>query len=203
MIRNIVFDMGRVLLSYEPMLPCLRCTGNVADAKLVCDAIFNHPQWAEKIDGGLITDEEYLKLAQSRLETPALKEAAARVMENWELDALWPKEGMSALVDELLASGYALYVLSNTGLRFHDFEYKIPRIGEFGGRLLSAEEHLLKPSPAIYERFCEKFGVLAEECFFIDDVMANIEGAKTIGMNAYCFADGDVARLREFIRLMK
>lgn len=195
MIRNIVFDMGKVLLEWEPIMPCLRCAKDAEQAKTVCEAVFTHPEWGPIIDGAKMTEPEYLAHAQQRLETQELKDVAAAAMSNYWLDGLYPKGGMDKVVKDLLDQGYNLYVLSNCGHRFHDFSYKIPYISEFKGLLISAEEDLLKPDVAIYHRLCEKFGLKAEECIFIDDLQKNIEGAQAAGLQGYCFADGDVARL--------
>ena len=60
-----------------------------------------------------------------------------------------------------------------------------------------------KPNPAIYERLFEKFHLKAEECFFIDDRQDNIDSAKGCGMDGYCFADGNVERLRAYMEEME
>lgn len=203
MIRNIVFDMGRVLLDYNPYLPCLRHAGSAEDAEAVHRAIFGDPSWGPMIDGGVMTEEEYLVQAQKRLETDRLKALAADVMSDWWLDGLYPKSQMDKVVDNLLQKGYRLYILTNCGTRFHDFSYKIPHYDRFSGVLVSAEEHMLKPNADIYERLCAKFGLRPEECLFVDDLPQNVEGARAVGMDGYCYADGDVGRFQAFLNLLK
>ena len=73
MIRNIVFDMGKVLLEYEPYQPCRRHAGDDQTAQVLKAAIFDHPDWPAKIDGGLLYEDEYLLDVQDRLETQELK----------------------------------------------------------------------------------------------------------------------------------
>lgn len=199
MIRNIVCDMGMVLLDHDPLLPCLRHAGDRAVAQRLCDELFWHPQWKQMIDGGLMTEKEYLPLAQARLETPELKALAAEILKDWHVDGLYPKSGMDTLTGELLDKGYRLYILSNAGYCFHDFSYKIKHLERFSGVLVSAEEKLLKPDPAIYLRLLEKFRLAPEECLFIDDLQANIDGAQSVGMTGYCYLDGDIARLRAYL----
>lgn len=199
MIQNIVCDMGMVLLDHDPLLPCLRHVGDRAVAQRLCDELFWHPEWKQLIDGGVMTEKEYLPLVQARLETPELKALAAEILKDWYLDALFPKSGMEKLIGGLLDRGYRLYILSNAGYSFHDFSYKIKHLERFSGILVSAEEKLLKPDPAIYLRLCEKFHLKPEECLFIDDLQANIEGARSVGMTGYCFEDGNVARLSAYL----
>ena len=54
----------------------------------------------------------------------------------------------------------------------------------------------MKPQKEMYGHLFERFGLIPEECFFIDDVQENIEGARACGMDGYCFADGDFERLK-------
>ena len=199
MIRNIVFDMGKVLLEYDPYQPCYRHAKNVESAITLKKAIFDHPDWPAKIDGGLLYEDEYLLDVQDRLETPELKELAAKVLSDWWLDSLFPKLGMKQLIEQLLEKGYRLYVLSNCGYSFRQFEYKIPCVEQFSGILVSAEEMLVKPDRAVFQRLCDKFGLQMDECVFVDDLQRNVDGAVNAGMQGYCFADGDVARLKAYL----
>ncbi len=203
MIKNIIFDMGNVLLRYDPMLPCRRHALNESDAEQVCAALFRCPEWVSRMDAGTIDEADYLKLVQSRLETPRLKELAAKVLDDWMLDGLYPMHGMYELTEALHSRGYKLYVLSNMNRRFHEIEYKIPNYRCFEGAVVSSEEHLLKPDTAIFIRLCERFSLKPEECLFIDDVRANADGAKSAGMVGYSFEDGSLTRLREFIDGLK
>ena len=199
MIRNIVFDMGKVLLEYDPYQACYRHAKNVKKALTLKAAIFDHPDWPAKIDGGLLYEDEYLLDVQDRLETPELKELAAKVLSDWWLDSLFPKLGMQQLIEGLLEKGYRLYVLSNCGYTFRKFEYKIPHVEQFSGILVSAEELLLKPDVKIFQRLCEKFQLQVDECVFVDDLQKNVDGAVAAGMQGYCFADGDVDRLAAYL----
>lgn len=201
MIRNIVFDMGMVLLDHDPLLPCIRHAGRER-AQALCDGIFWHPEWMELLDGGVMDEQAYIPRAQSRFEDPEMKRLVAEILNDWYLDALYPKSGMEAVQKDLLDRGFRLYVLSNAGYSFHKFSYKIKHIDRFTGIMVSAEERLMKPDPAIYRRLCDRFSLEASECLFIDDLPRNIEGAQKAGMNGYCFQDGDVARLRSFLEAL-
>ena len=53
--------------------------------------------------------------------------------------------------------------------------------------VVSAEEHLLKPDPAIYRLALNRLGVVATEAVFIDDMAANVEGAQQVGMQGIQF----------------
>ena len=79
MIRNIVFDMGKVLVDYSGMPVCRHFTDNEALAKRVCTAVFDSPEWV-LLDMGVITEEDGIKKMISRLDTEEEKE-----LENMEL----------------------------------------------------------------------------------------------------------------------
>ena len=196
LIRNVVFDMGMVLLDYDPLLPCLRhAAGDEALANRLCDAIFRHPEWGQYIDGGLADDMSYLPRAEQRLSDPAERALAKEILQDWYLDALFPNLRMRPVIQQLLEEGYHLYLLSNVGYSFQQFRYKMPFLNRFDGILLSCEEKLLKPDTAIYNRLCQKFGLKAEECLFVDDLQRNIDGAEAAGLHGHCFADGDIQSL--------
>ena len=199
MIRNIVFDMGQVLLRYDPMLPCRRHADTPEQAQTLLDTVFNAPEWADRMDRGTMSHADFVALVQSRLQTPQLRQMAAALLEDWILDALYPIGGMEELARTLHAADYKLYVLSNMSLRFREIEYKLPAYELFSGALVSAEELLVKPDEAIFHRLCEKFGLKASECLFVDDNPQNIESAKRVGMMGYCIEDWDVERLAAYL----
>ena len=199
MIRNVIFDMGKVMLDYNSMLACYRHARDWDKAAKLKEAIFDRPEWWELVDGGLMTDAEYAREAQSRLDDPELKELAEAVLGDWWADSLFPVTGIGKLIEDLLDAGVKLYVLSNVGYSFHEFSYKIPHLDRFSGIVLSCEEKLRKPDPEIFRRLCSRYGVVPEETLFVDDHMPNVESARSIGLQGYCFADTDVNRLREHL----
>lgn len=202
MIRNVVFDMGMVLMNYDPLLPCLRHAGDEALARRLCDAIFLHPDWGRNIDGGLTDDMGYLSLVEQRLTDPAERALAREILQDWHLDGLFPDTRMRPVIQQLLDEGYHLYLLSNVGYSFHQFRYKMPFLNRFDGLLLSCEEKMLKPDVAIYNRLCQKFGLKAEECLFVDDLPQNIKGAEAAGLHGHCFADGDIQSLLAHLKTL-
>lgn len=202
MIRNIVFDMGMVLLNWNPMQPCLRYAKDEEMARKLCSAIFTHPEWGPMNDGGKMLEKDYFVRCRERMESDELKQLGVAVEKDWWLDSLYPMQGMDKVIETLLEKGFKLYILTNCGHRFHDFSYKIPHYNRFSGVLVSAEELMLKPDAEIYYRLFEKFDLKAEECIFIDDLQKNIDGAKAVGMEGYCFADGNAEKLLSHLLTM-
>lgn len=76
-------------------------------------------------------------------------------------------------------------------MRFYKYKSKVEMFKMFDGFLISAKEKLLKPDKAIYQRFLTKFGLKADECVFIDDILINIKGAQSVGITAHQFTGAD------------
>ena len=199
MIQNIVFDMGRVLLDYEPAKVCWQYTDRAEDVELIAKALFFSQEWI-LLDKGEISEEAAMEIVKKRLPDERLKKIAEFSMAHWHEFNISPKPGMEELVKELKDRGFHIYLCSNASLRLRVYESRIPGNQYFDGTLVSAEERLLKPDTAIYKRLFEKFTIRPEESFFIDDLQENIDGAKRAGMDGYCFADGDVLKLRDRLK---
>lgn len=195
MIKNIVFDMGNVLIHYDPMKVCRKFITGEEERKKVCASVFSSLEWL-LLDKGTISEEDALKKMQERLDTEEEKEQAALCLKHWHEYNMWPAEGMEELVGELKDRGFCLYLCSNASLRLLDCWQIIPGIHQFDGRLFSAEVLCMKPEKEMYENLFKRFHLNPEECFFIDDLEQNIQGGKACGMDGYVY-DGDLKKLRE------
>ncbi len=202
MIRNIVFDMGAVLVNYDPIRVCRQFAADEEELRAVNTSVFVSPEWL-MLDMGVISEERALERMQGRLPEGHAREAARLCLEHWHEYCMWPVEGMEELVKSLKDQGYGLYLCSNASLRMLDcYLDVIPGIRLFDGVFFSAEEKCIKPQKEMYGHLFERFGLRPEECFFIDDQILNIEGARACGMDGYCF-DGDVERLRQVLAGLK
>lgn len=199
MIKNIVFDMGKVLLDYDSERVCRHFIKDEAERKKVETAVFISPEWI-LMDMGVLSDEDGLARMVKRLDTDHEKEMARICLEHWHEYCMWEKDGMADLVKELKADGYGIYLCSNASARLLScYRDVIPGIEYFDGVLFSAEVKCMKPQKEMYVHLFERFDLKPEECFFIDDLQMNIDGARDCGMDGYCFADGDVEKLREVL----
>ena len=94
-----------------------------------------------------------------------------------------------------------IYVLTNANTRVMEQLGHAPALPFIDGYLVSAEERLMKPDPAIFELICERFGLDPADCLFVDDNEDNCIGARVAGMHAYHFT-GDVEDLEANVRLL-
>ena len=196
MIRNILFDMGNVLIRFDRNLFLDRLELSREEKQLLYREVFASVEWAQ-LDRGSKTETTALESICKRIPVH-LHKAAEQMVFHWD-EPLIPIEGMYELVEELKAKGYGIFLLSNASYRQHEYWPRIEASRFFDGTFISADAHVVKPQPEIYRMCLEKFGLKAEESFFIDDVGANIEGAIFCGMQGAVF-HGDVAHLRKALR---
>ena len=196
LIRNIVFDLGNVLLDFDPdsYLDDLGYKDRTKE-KLKSE-IFETEEWL-MLDRGTISQEEAVKRWQQR--NPGLKNKITDVMAGWE-KILTLKEDSLQILKSLAEQNYNLYILSN----FHQkaFSYvskKYDFFNYFDGQVISAEVELVKPEAEIYDHLLNKFDLKAEETIFIDDSMDNIKAALKKGIRVIHFKDA--ASLEEELKL--
>lgn len=192
MIKNIVFDMGNVIIRFDPELFMLRLGLAEEDRRLLKRELFVSLEWS-RMDRGSLTDEEAAEIVCRRV-PERLHDAVRRLVGMWDRPIL-PVEGMYELVEELRGMGYGIYLLSNASFRQHDYWPRVPASKFFDGTLISADVKLVKPQPEIYRLLCDKFSLLPEECVFIDDSTSNAEGAYFCSINALVF-HGDAHEMR-------
>ena len=146
--------------------------------------VFKNDVW-RRMDGGFERSDDVIERV-----VPQLPEETRQLMSDMISD-FYPYmpaiDGMADLIKRLKKAGYSVYLLSNATPRFFDRYLDIPALTLMDGYFISALYKLLKPQREIYEAFCNKFSLKAEECFFIDDMPQNIQGAKDYGMSGFVF----------------
>lgn len=193
MIRNIVFDMGQVLIYFRPDIFVERLGVPQEDRPLLLREVFNSVEWIQ-LDHGTATEEEAAAAICRRL-PQRLHGYARELVFSWWQRPLLPVEGMEELIRELKGLGYGIYLLSNASGRLHQYFSRIPASQYFDGMIVSADWKLLKPQHEIYKTLFREYRLKPEECFFVDDLSLNVEGARSVGMAGTIF-HGDVSRLR-------
>ena len=198
MIKNIIFDMGNVLIHFDrgAFLDAIGVEGE--DRELLLREVYLSLEWA-MMDRGTLTESEAAKLMCSHV-PERLHEKVHALVDRWDRPIL-PVAGMEELVRELKENGYNLYLLSNASYRQHEYWPRIPGSEYFTDTLISADHKLIKPQPDIYLLTLFKFALKADECVFIDDATANVESATYCGLRGIVFHN-DVAELRRKLRAM-
>ncbi|MCR5089451.1 MAG: HAD family phosphatase [Oscillospiraceae bacterium] len=197
MIKNIIFDMGCVLIYWDPDTIIARLGLSSEDSSLLRREVFSCQEWVS-MDHGIMSQSEGHRRICSRL-PERLHAAAAACVFDWWKPPLRPVSGMEALVRECRDLGYGIYLLSNATSTLHQYFPRIPGSECFDGKIVSADLKLLKPQREIYEALLSTYCLRPEECFFIDDSPLNIDGAWAVGIRGAVFFD-DMVRLRGELR---
>lgn len=194
MIRNIVFDMGQVLIDWKPAELIRQFGLSEEDSAALMLEIFGETEWVA-LDDGTVSEEDALKAICGRL--PEHLHPYARILVcDWWKPEFHVKEGIEQLIRDVKAAGYGVYLLSNANTRQAEYCTRLPGWECFDGRVTSAELNILKPDERIYKHLLQKYDLKAEECFMIDDSPANVYSALKCGFRGAVFHD-DVARLRK------
>lgn len=189
MIRNIVFDLGGVLVDFHPLEGMRKLGFSEEAVKAFQENIFSR-LW-EECDRNPLGGREIRELFKSRV--PGYER---------EVDLLWDNISVVTAVYDyscewirsLKARGFHLYVLSNFGQQAFETNSKLYTfLEDMDGRVVSYELGKIKPEPEIYRNLFEKYGLEPSESVFIDDRAVNIEGAKKCGMEGILFENYEQA----------
>lgn len=192
--KNIVFDFGNVVGSFDGDYILSQYAANKEDFQILADAIFHN--WPA-LDAGTV---DYDQVADETIAAlPAhLKETARDFYANW-FQYVNPLTDTWDFIHELKSAGYFVYLLSNASTRFAEVSKKYyPILNEFDGIVFSAPLKLAKPDPAIYQYLFATYHLKPEECFFLDDLSENIATGQSLGMNGMVFT-GDIQAVKNAI----
>ncbi len=195
-IDTIIFDMGNVLMSFEPETFLSRAgVEDKADRQLLLDVIFKSKDWP-RLDTGEWDEKDLEECAKSKLPT-RLHEAAGILINRWD-DPIIPVTGMEELVKKCKDSGFRLLLLSNASRRQHEYWERVPGHQYFEDTVISADVRMVKPDKDIFTYTIEKFNLNPSSCLFVDDVESNLAGAQSVGINTFLFKK-DAASLERYI----
>ncbi len=189
MIKNVIFDVGKVLIEYEPLEYIISLGFSQKRAQELLNIIFNNKIWVE-LDRGTAILAKIMNVIVA--ENPNDKEDILKVLDE---DYAWfkimvPKPESVNLVYKLKEMGYNLYILSNfseTGFMYVYNRYDFFKV--FDGKVVSYQCFKVKPEPEIYEHLINKFGFDPKESVFIDDIPANLKAAEAFGIKTVLFTE--------------
>lgn len=195
-IKNIIFDMGNVIIRFDPDIFMDRAgVEDIDDRKLLKQMIYDSKMWVD-MDMGELCEDEMIDIVEK--EVPEhLKRYVKDLIKGW-CDPVMVNEGVSELIYDLKGKGYGIYLLSNASVMQKEYWVNVECSRCFDGTVVSAYEHLMKPDERIYKLIMDRYDLKADECLFIDDRPVNIEAAKGLGMDTFLF-EGDHQALREYI----
>lgn len=184
-VRNVVFDLGGVLVDWRPQALIDAFYSEAELRAALRREGFQHSDWIE-LDRGTIDESTAAARIAARLGRPhgELEGLFTRIRE-----ALRPVPAAVEIVRGLRArGGLSLYVLSNMAEPiFRHIEARHDFFGLFDGIVISGAIKLVKPEPAIFEHLAQRFAIAPGETVFIDDMPANVAAARELGFTAIQF----------------
>lgn len=184
MIKNIIFDIGNVLLRFNPKEYFSDIYKNEKIGIIMCDLIMNRQVWKDYDLG--IADLNDVKMDFTKKE-PNFKDEIIDALDHWQC-ILKPISYTFQKMEELKKAGYRIYLLSNLGedaYIYIDKHFKLFDIVD--GYVVSFKEHIAKPDFAIYECLMNRYNLKKEECLFLDDTYVNVKSSIAFGMPAIHF----------------
>lgn len=192
MIRSVVFDLGGVLIDWNPRYLYRKVFAG-DDAAMehflthVCNNAWNLAQdggrtWAEAID---VLSAEH----------PRHRPLISAYRERWDEMLNGPIDGTVDVLAELKDKGVPIYALTNWSAEtFPIAKARYEFLGWFRDILVSGEEKLIKPDRRIFDLLLSRNGLAAAESVFIDDALHNVAGAEAAGMSALHFQSSEKLR---------
>lgn len=186
MIKTIIFDIGNVLVDFcwEPFFRSFGFREEILSR--IARATVQSPDWVE-CDRGVLTEKELVKRFIEN--DPALEKEIKEVMKNTK-GIIRLREYTIPWIREMKKKGYQILVLSNFSEKAEkECAEDMVFMKEIDGGILSYQEKMVKPMPAIYWTLLEKYGLNPEECVFIDDMPENVAAAEKAGIHGILFKD--------------
>ena len=193
MIRHIVFDLGGVLVDWNPRYLYRKIFRSEEEMEYFLSHVC-HMDWNEEQDAGRsFADAIDLKTAQF----PEYKDEIRAYFDRWIEMLNGPIPESVELLEKIHHSGtYNLYAITNWSAETFPYARKLyPFLSIFQDIVISGVEKIKKPDQAIYQLLLDRQQIKAEECIFIDDNTRNVEAAQRIGMEAIHFTDANTTKL--------
>lgn len=194
---TIVFDVGNVLIGWDPRSLYRKIFDDHDRMEWFLSEVCHHDWNLEQDRGRLFADA----VAERTALFPHLAEEIRAYDERWPETVTGEIEGSVRILQAVRAAGIPNYAITNfSAEKFAVAQDMFPFLRGFDGVVVSADEKLVKPDPAIYRVLLDRYGLEAEACVFIDDSPVNVEAARGVGMAAHHFTSPerlaeDLARL--------
>jgi epoxide hydrolase-like predicted phosphatase len=184
MIKNILFDIGSVLVSFKPYDYIREAVQDKNVADKLYKVIFCGREW-QRLDEGTITEDEAFQCFSKSC--PEYREIIEKIRYDW-YRILTPINGTIDIFHKLKKKGYKTYILSNYHDKAFDMIYnKYDFFKSFDGMVISSRVKLLKPDKKIFYKLIDGYHINPEETVYIDDLQINLDAAEKLGFVTILF----------------
>ena len=185
MIKNIVFDLGAVVVDWDPVKLANNYINKEVTPKTLFESGFFEKYWAD-FDRGVYTEEE---IVSKMSEHSGYSLAGCAHLVTYIKHSLVDIPRTVSLIKKLHSLGYNLFCLSNMSNSYYDYLKTREFFNYFHGQIISAHENMIKPEPEIYKLLLNRYNLIPEETLFIDDLHDNVIAAQKEGIQTVHFAD--------------
>ena len=190
-IEAVVFDVGKVLVRWERELPFRRLIPDPAARAYFMDTVIPL-DWHGEHDAGRGAED---MIAERSARFPQHADMIRAWLSEFNETIPGPVPGSSEIVDDLHRAGVPLYAITNFGAdTWAGFAPTYPLFERFRDIVVSGDERLAKPDPAIYALAAARFGTAPAAMLFIDDSLPNVVAARECGWHAHHFKDAATLR---------
>ena len=192
-IKNIVFDIGNVLVRWDPLPAVIHHFPEEKFPEILTTTIFKSKIWYD-LNLGKLTEINAIKLYSKELKIAEnkLQELIASIKES-----LIPIDGSFELLNELYMLKFPLYCITDNVKEIMIFlKNRYDFLTKFSDIVVSAELGVLKPNPLMYQKLINSHGFIPSETVFIDDLLPNIQGAIDLGWHGILFTNSKDCRLK-------
>lgn len=197
MIKNVILDMGNVLINYNPQIVLDICCDSEAEKTVIRKELFGGQEWVWG-DEGRIKDCELYDLVKQHVPQEYWT-ALKKCCDQWDI-CMQPIDGAKEFCEYVKSHGYHIYVLSNANDRFYQYFDRLLPLDFFDGVVVSCDVRMIKPDERIYRHILDKYNMDALECLFIDDRPDNVNAAKAVGMHTYQFRNNYEEMIQKFLK---
>lgn len=185
MYRNIIFDLGGVVLDWNPRDFLLDHFLNRRAEDIVYDLTFGSETW-QALDRGELTREEGNRRMLAEAAQCGRTFEVQAVIDEWE-SLLRTKKTTIKIMCKLKLAGYRLYYLSNIAADTFAHIQERDFFPLFDGGIASCDVHINKPDPQIYIKLMEQYGLAYDETIFVDDSRENAQAAYNLGITGILY----------------
>ena len=188
---NIVFDLGNVLLKWDPRFLYTQYFNSEEEMEWFLAHVCNN-EWNLEQDRGRSFADAVVELTK---QFPEHAEVISAYDKRWHETLPHAIDGTVAIFEDLAKRNAPLYAITNwNGDKFRETKLRFPFLNKFRDIVVSGDERLLKPDAAIYNVLLKRNNLKAENCFFIDDSLKNVLEAEAVGMKTHHFISPDGLR---------